>query len=165
MSDGVGVSSNIFYSAILEKSISCLKFLWLLVLQQFEYFPVPVPARDSTFTVYDALFSLSLYSVVILSFILVGTVVSWYLLRRFFSCFDGIVLLFRKSWLSSSLLRSSSLLLVSSWGDESVCGMKLVGQWINFAFCGFGGSMVVSVSGVGRGEGGIKWSLQGWTMT
>ena len=88
MSDGVGVSSNIFYSAILEKSISCLKFLWLLVLQQFEYFPVPVPARDSTFTVYDALFSLSLYSVVILSFILVGTVVSAVVVGKgVFSCY------------------------------------------------------------------------------
>ena len=162
VSDGVGVSSNIFHSAVLVKSISCLKLLWLLVLQQFEYFPVPLPAHDSTFTVYHALFSLSLYSVVIVSFILVGTVVSWYLLCRFFSCFDGTVLLL---WKSSSSLRSSSLLLVSFWGDESVCSLKLVGQWINFAFCGLGASMVVSVSGVGRGEDGINWSLQGCTLT
>ena len=58
--------------------------------------------------------------------------------------------------LSSSLL-GSSLLLVSSWDDESVCGLILVGQWNNFVFCGLGASMVVvSVSGVGRGGDGIN---------
>ena len=94
MSKGVGVSSTIFHSAVLEKSIGCLKLLWFIVFQQFEYFPVALPACDSIFTVPHGLFSLSLCSVVILGFILVGIVVLCYLLCRFSCCFDGIVMLF-----------------------------------------------------------------------
>ena len=54
---------------------------------------------------------------------------------------------------SFSSLWSSSLLLIFSWDDESVCGLILVEPWVNFVFCGLGK------------EGGINWSRQGWTLT
>ena len=124
-----------------------------------------LPAHDSTCTVSHGLFSLSLYSTVILGFILVGTTVLCCLLCPFSCCFEGIVLLFPESLVSSSSLWSSSLLLVSSWNDESVCGLILVWQWINFVFWGLGTLMVdVSVSGVGWGGGVMNWSWQGWTL-
>ena len=95
MSEGVGVSAYIFHSAILEKSIDCLMMLWFLLLQQFEYFPVAYQHVIEPWDITShGIFSLSLYSVVILVFILVGSVVAWYLLYRSFCCFDGIMLLF-----------------------------------------------------------------------
>ena len=151
------------HSAILEKSIGCLKLFWFLVFQQFEYFSATLPAGDSAVTVSHGLFSPILYSIVILGFILVGAVFLWYLLSQCSCWFEGIVLLFPLSWVSLSLL--SPLLLVSSWDDEWFCGLKLVGQWVSFVFCWLGALMVVVlVSGVGRGEGGINWSWQGWTL-
>lgn len=73
-----------------------------------------------------------------------------------FLLYWGDCAFFPLSLVSSSLLWSSSLLLVSSWDDESVCGLILFGQWVNFMFCGIGPSMVlVLVLWAGQGQGGI----------
>ena len=37
------------------------------------------------------------------------------------------------------------VILVSSWDDESVCGLILFGQWVNFMFLGIGASMVLTL--------------------
>ena len=44
------------------------------------------------------------------------------------------------------------VILVSSWDDESVCGLILFGQWVNFMFLGIGASMVLTL---------VLWADQG----
>ena len=73
MFESLGISSIIFHSAVLEKSVNCLWLLLFFVIQPLRIFPFALQVLVDTSTASHGLFSLSLNSIATLGFVFVGT--------------------------------------------------------------------------------------------